>query len=142
MDSLTAACASRWLDSKVSYRDLTGGDVGLLATIVGRFLEKAGLDLVVSRVECVTKRDGSIESAQVAVSSEFLDNAPAVEFKGDGIVWVAGWFMGDGELLIAEAFLSWLDLMERQMAMGVGLARVADETCKERWRAKGARGDG
>lgn len=142
MDCLTTTCATRWRDSGMRFGDLSGGDVDFLAIVMRRLLAKAGLGVFVTRIEYNVDRDGYIKSASIDVASGFLSSTPAVEFKDGGLVVVAGWFLGDSEACIAEAFLAWLDFMQRKKTEETPLELLVEMTLKGIEMRKGGRGDG
>lgn len=112
--------ARNYFNSKLSYLDITEGDILLLVMLLNKELKKsnkAGETSVNTmrlskKIDISLRSNGTINYCYLYLNSHYFTRREAISFNRDGFIGLAGWADMGNLNPIKRAFLKWVDMIK------------------------------
>ena len=115
-------CRKRFADYGLTYRDITDGDILVLAMLLNREIKKSNKtgETSVNTTRLSEKKiikhrpNGSITEAYLFMNSHYYTQRECISFNKDGFIGFAGWADDGNSNPLRRAFLEWCEILKKQ----------------------------
>ena len=115
-------CRKRFADYGLTYRDITDGDILVLAMLLNREIKKSNKtgETSVNTTRLSEKKiikhrpNGSITEAYLFMNSHYYTQRECISFNKDGFIGFAGWADDGNSNPLRRAFLEWCEIIKKQ----------------------------
>lgn len=115
-------CRKRFADYGLTYRDITDGDILVLAMLLNREIKKSNKtgETSVNTTRLSEKKiikhrpNGSITEAYLFMNSHYYTRRECISFNKDGFIGFAGWADDGNSNPLRRAFLEWCEILKKQ----------------------------